>query len=342
MANMCFVENNLREHWLEINTLREWTGMDGALRLAAQDAGMEVTRISGRDVVHKGTQIHGLFNGTSMGSMNSASAINIAKSKNQTKALLSLMGLPTPAGTASRSIEATEVKDALTRFSQQGKRCVIKPNDGAGGRGISTNVDPSAKSQVNRAWSRAIGESPSRQALIEEETAGVDTRFYCIKGEIVAIAARVPAFVVGDGTRSIKALVALLQEARQRNAYLVNQGSLNVDHEFLASQNFQTSSILEPNSVAFLNGTANIHAGGLNVDITKVVHNDLVSMARRVANNLPGFGCGAVDLLATSPTGSGEAVVLEVNTHANLSVNQFTAYGEPPPVATHIIRAIAE
>ena len=48
----------------------------------------------------------------------------------------------------------------------------------------------------------------SRHVVIEQHFQGHDHRVLVVAGEVVAVAERVPAQVVGDGTRSIEAALA--------------------------------------------------------------------------------------------------------------------------------------
>ena len=135
-----------------------------------------------------------------MTSRTSAIAVDIASDKSLTNKLLDSAGLPVP---RSEVVDTEEGTVAAAR--RLGFPCVVKPLDGNHGRGV--NLDLRSEEAVRAAFHGARRESRSGDLVVESYVAGNDYRCLVIGGKVAAIAERVPASVVGDGERTIGALV---------------------------------------------------------------------------------------------------------------------------------------
>ena len=82
---------------------------------------------------------------------------------------------------------------------------VVKPLDGNHGRGVILNLTDA--DEVRAGFEVAEGESRNGWVIVETYITGNDYRCLVIDGRIAAIAERVPAHVVGDGTSTITELV---------------------------------------------------------------------------------------------------------------------------------------
>ncbi|MCA9517681.1 MAG: hypothetical protein KC635_22230, partial [Myxococcales bacterium] len=118
------------------------------------------------------------------------------------KALLAEHGVPTPMGFAFTDAHAPEV---VARAADGARRpFVVKPVEGTHGDGVGLGL---TDHEALVAWVR-------RHALVrtgwlvEDFVAGADLRLQVLGGEVIAACTRVPAAVVGDGRRTLRALVA--------------------------------------------------------------------------------------------------------------------------------------
>src|SRR3954463_15125649 len=95
-----------------------------------------------------------------------------------------------PRGELVRSAEA-----AVSAAQRLGYPGVTKPLDGNHGRGVTIGLK--APSEVS--WGFEQAREHGRTVIVEQHFTGADHRILVIGGEVVAVAERVPAHVVGDG-----------------------------------------------------------------------------------------------------------------------------------------------
>jgi cyanophycin synthetase len=133
-------------------------------------------------------------------------AVETAGNKALTKAMLSAVGVPVPRGGVVRTVE-----EALVEAERIKGPVVLKPLDGNHGRGVSLGlVTPD---QVRWGFDQAI--KHGRRVIVEEQYVGRDYRILVVGGQVVAVAERVPAQVVGDGRSSVTQLIdAVNQDPR--------------------------------------------------------------------------------------------------------------------------------
>ena len=116
---------------------------------------------------------------------------------------------------------------------------------------------------------------------------GNDYRVYVVQGELVAVAHRIPAQVVGDGVASVEALVAQTNQARLAAP---DRGALYkpivLDDEalaLLARAGLATGSVPARGQPVVLRRSANSSRGGSAVDVTALVHPDNAALCVRAA-----------------------------------------------------------
>ena len=73
--------------------------------------------------------------------------------------------------------------------------------------GVGINLADEAA--VRAHYPVALAETRSESVLVETYIAGKDYRVLVVNGRVVAVAERVPAHVVGDGTHTVAELVAI-------------------------------------------------------------------------------------------------------------------------------------
>ena len=98
-----------------------------------------------------------------------------------------------------------DVEDALAAARRLGFPLVVKPLDGNHGRGV--HLDLRSEAKVAAAFPAALAEARRGTTLVETCVAGNDYRVLVVGGRMVAIAERVPAHVVGDGSSTVAQLV---------------------------------------------------------------------------------------------------------------------------------------
>ena len=95
--------------------------------------------------------------------------------------------------------------DAIAAAQALDGPIVIKPIDGNQGRAVTIGV--LSDDEVIAAFDAAASASRRTSAMIQRAVPGTDHRVLVVGGKFVACAERIPAHVVGDGIRSIRALI---------------------------------------------------------------------------------------------------------------------------------------
>ena len=263
-------------------------------------------------------------------------AAELAGDKAQAKALLDAIGCPTARGVVVRTAdEAVAAAAGLTSI------VVVKPLDGNHGRGVTTGL--SDATGVRSAFDLAAVHS--RRIIVEEQLPGRDHRILVVDGQVVAVAERIPAHVIGDGLKSVAQLVeAVNADPRRGDGHENMLTRIRLDDgaavDALARQGLTTDSVPEAGRWVTLRTTANLSSGGSAVDRTDEIHPDNASIARRAALAL-GLDVAGIDLLAPDisrsirETGGG---VVEVNAAPGLRMHLAPTEGQARDVAVPIIK----
>lgn len=301
---------------------------------AAKAAGLTVRKIGVGHFFFRGAKCIGTVEAM-IPSLVSYAALKAGRSKQLSKELIGSVGVPVPRG---RVFVETDFAKGARFFRSLEAPAVVKPDGGHGGAGITCGI--TSDSHFKDAWQIAAGTTKSETSiLIEEFTTGIDLRVYVVDGEAVAAATRLPAHVVGDGLSTVSDLLERKQETRDRNKYLARM-PIAVDPQWMMNSGIAMDQTLAAGEIAVLNSTVNLHQGGENVDVTEMLHPSLKELAVAALDAIPGMGAGGVDFVAKSPRTAEGAVVLEVNTGANISVHHLPAYGEPVDVGRAVIDAM--
>jgi cyanophycin synthetase len=182
-----------------------------------------------------------------------------------------------------------------------------------------------------------------RSALVEQYIPGADYRMLVINGKLAAASRRVPAHVVGDGVRTIEALVHRAnQDPRRRAAQRGQWTQLEFDDQsdqLLAELGYQRASIPRDGEIIYLKRIANTSAGGTAVDVTDQVHPENREIAERAATTI-GLDVAGVDLLVediTQPMRAQGGVICEINTRPGIRKHLWPAEGQPRDVVGPIV-----
>lgn len=264
--------------------------------------------------------------------------VELACDKERTKAILANMGAPVPSGQLIYSFD--ELEPAIASLG--GYPIVIKPLDGNHGRGITTNIRAWREAEV--AYDRA--KEISRGIIVEHFYAGNDHRILVVNHQVVAVAERVPARVVGNGQNTIAELVDLEnQDPRRGNGHDNVLTQIQLDgstDEMLSRQGFDLDTVLESGQVAYLRATANLSTGGTAIDRTDDIHPETVWLAERVARiiDLDIAGIDVITTDITKPLHAADGAILEVNAAPGLRMHLAPSEGVARNVAAPILQML--
>lgn len=264
--------------------------------------------------------------------------VELACDKERTKAVLENMGAPVPAGQLIYSF--SELEPTIERLG--GYPIVIKPLDGNHGRGITTDIR--SWSQAEEAYDRA--REVSKGIIVEHFYAGRDHRILVVNHQVVAVAERVPAHVVGNGRNTIAELVEQAnQDERRGNGHDNVLTKIRLDastDEMLSRQELNLDTVLEPKQVAYLRATANLSTGGTAIDRTDDIHPETVWLAERVSRiiDLDIAGIDVITTDITKPLHEADGVIVEVNAAPGLRMHLAPSEGVARNVAAPILQML--
>ena len=330
----------LRTELEELARLAERVALGPSTRSLVEEAkrrGIPTLRLNDRSLVQLGWGVHQQRIQATVTSQTRHIAVEIAQDKQLTNALLEKAGLPVPrherAGCAAEAVEIAE------RF---GYPVVVKPMDLSHGRGVALDLRDAA--QVTLAWDKAF--ELSNYVLVEAYHQGNDHRVLVVDGNVVAVAERVPGHVVGDGARTIGALVeAVNADPRRGVGHEKVLTRIEIDHQAerllkLAGRTLDT--VLAAGEVFALRTTGNLSTGGTAVDKTDVIHPDNAEIAVRAAKVI-GLDVAGVDLICEDISKSVRdhgGVIVEINAAPGFRMHVAPTVGTPRNVAAPVIEML--
>lgn len=244
----------------------------------------------------------------------------IAGQKDIAQAIATELKIRTPATMQYKAMGQKE-----TDFLKRHGRVVVKPVGGAHGLGVSVNIDTLPR--LNRAVE--IAAEYSQSILLQQQIAGDDYRLLMIGGELVAAAIRRPAFVIGDGVHTVEQLIKVENGSNRRGpGYQKSLSHIDSDSasEFLGDAMKSVPAKGEEMTVV---GIANIGRGGVSIDVTRTVGDQLVKDAQKLTDYLDMGVCG-VDFIVTEDNSH---YFIEMNGAPSLGLHERPYSGSPQPVA---------
>ncbi|MGF1461210.1 MAG: cyanophycin synthetase [Leptolyngbyaceae cyanobacterium] len=309
-----------------------------ALVREAEDRGIPWIEIENCDLFQLGYGKYQKRVQAALTSFSNVLGVELACDKERTKAILENMGAPVPAGLLIYSLD--ELESAIDRLG--GYPIVIKPLGGNHGRGITTDIC---------SWQAAetaydLAKEVSRGIIVEHFYAGRDHRILVVNHQVVAVAERVPAHVVGNGRNTIADLVEREnQDSRRGNGHdkVLTQIQLDAStDEMLDRQGLTLDTVLNPGEIGYLRATANLSTGGTAVDRTDDIHPETVWLAERVSRIID-LDIAGIDVITTDiskPLSEADGVIVEVNAAPGLRMHLAPSHGIARNVAAPILQML--
>jgi len=309
----------------------------GAIVHEASRRGIPVIRLDPqRSLVQLG---HGMYQRRIWATVTSETAniaVDVSGNKELTNRLLHEVGIPVP-----RAQVVTTLTQALGAARRIKYPVVLKPGDGNHGRGVCINLTSDA--EVEQSFPISMQESRSGTVIVESYITGRDYRILVVNNEVVAVAERVPAHVIGDGVHSVQQLIDMTNADTRRG----------VGHERILTRitiDAQTSEVLARAGIALddvpesgifvqLKLTGNMSTGGTSIDRTDDIHPDNMEIARQAAM-VVGLDIAGIDFItddiALSVRQSGGAIC-EVNAGPGFRMHTHPTEGHPRHVGRAVI-----
>lgn len=263
---------------------------------------------------------------------------NFTRDKEVTKMIFDAVGIRTPKG-----IVADSFKNASAAMKKNHLRypVILKPTHGSRALGVTWNIR--SEKDLLRAFShfKAIEREHSfthKTFLVEEMFIGHEYRVLVLNGEVISCVQKIPASVVGDGTSSIKKLVAAFNKTRSRGFKIKIDA---IVEKTLKNNKLTINSILPKKHILRLRDNLNMSDGGRSVDVTKKMHSFFREICIR-ATKSAGLSFGGVDIIAGDiSTDKKGYVVLEINPNPYYNMNEKPLVeGEGTDVSILLLRQI--
>jgi cyanophycin synthetase len=301
----------------------------------AEIRGIPWMQLGARAIIQFGHGVYQKRIQATLSNRTSILGVELASDKEATKRILRDVGVPVPRGTVVYYLD--DLEQAIEDVG--GYPIVIKPMDGNHGRGITININD---------WELAedaydAAKEVSKGVIIERFYTGRDHRVLVIDGKLVAVAERVPAHVVGDGSSTIEALIEETNRDPRRgdgHENLLTRIELDrTSWELLDRQKFTLETVLKPGEICYLKATANLSTGGIAIDRTDAIHPENIWLFQRVAKTI-GLDIAGIDVVTTDiskPLRDTDGVIVEVNAAPGFRMHFCPSEGIPRNVAEPVL-----
>ncbi|MDP4087895.1 MAG: cyanophycin synthetase [Bacillota bacterium] len=342
IVNMLIAKENDLDFDLRIKEIRnimanEHIGSStGSICEEARKMGIPVIRIGDTGLYQLGTGKYGKVIEATISSTTSAVGVDISCDKLMTKVILEKHCLPVmPGYKVQNTVEVLYYADKL------GYPLVLKPQFGNQGKGVA--VDIKNRAELVRSYNRL--RKTYKEMIIEKYVRGKDFRVCVVDGEVVAVAQRVPPFIIGDGCRSIQALIdEINMDPRRGNGHEKPLTKINADDGLIGRLNeegYSLDSILQDRTKVYLRGNANLSTGGIAIDCTDEICEENKDICRRAAMALGLNICG-IDICCEDiglPI-NGKGAIIEINSAPGIRMHHFPSEGKERNVAKAIVNML--
>ncbi|WP_084710077.1 acylphosphatase [Nesterenkonia alba] len=265
-------------------------------------------------------------------------AAPITRNKHSTRLVLQRAGVPVPQG---RRFTPADVEQAQRYASQLGFPVVVKPLEGMEGKGVVTDI----MSSEDIAWAF---ENLKRTAyakgdvVVEEQIRGEAYRFVVMDGDVISVLYKRRGRIIGDGMRSVSALIDEKQQQRRMNPHLLSR-PLHVDEvmeRLVASQGHSLFSVPAAGEEILITYGSNTHQGGEHTQVMDKIHPSFMEASVRAVRAIPGMTFGGVDFLIEDPgrpLDDQRAAICEVNSVPGADTHEYPLAGEPRPVTKELL-----
>ena len=222
-----------------------------------------------------------------------------------------------------------------------GHPVVTKPLDGNHGRGVG--LDLNDDESVRAGFRRAFTETRRGVVVIESFVTGNDYRVLVVGGQMVAVAERVPAHVIGDGEHTVAELVDIANaDPRRGIGHEKVLTKIKVDAEAIAlvrAQGFELTDVPPEEAFVKLVSTGNMSTGGISIDRTWEAHEENVEIAEEAAR-VVGLDVAGIDFITpdiSKPVRETGGAIVEVNAAPGFRMHTHPTEGEPQYVARPVL-----
>ncbi|EGM79046.1 cyanophycin synthetase [Rheinheimera sp. A13L] len=263
-------------------------------------------------------------------------AVGIASDKDLTKCLLSDAGLPVPQG------QVVSTPEQAHRAQREYGSVAVKPLCGNQGKGVTTAVSDAKAVGAAFSYAQQFGS----KVIVEQHIEGNDYRVLVIGDKVVAASRRLPPEVIGDGTSTIRQLVAAVNADPHRGkGHEKVLTKIRLDQTAvteLTRQGLEANSVPCAGRVVSVRGNANLSTGGSAEDVTQKIHADTALACMRAARKI-GLDVAGIDLVCrdiAQPLQAQGGAIIEVNAAPGIRMHEHPSCGERNYVGRAIVDSL--
>ncbi|MGI5897681.1 MAG: hypothetical protein ACOX6Q_00780 [Candidatus Dojkabacteria bacterium] len=267
--------------------------------------------------------------------LTTTTSTTICKRKNLTHLILREHNVPVPI-----QQDLLAPIDAIKFFAEH-KDIVIKPTQQLGGKGVT--ILPQNEEQVLKAFDIALESSHSKtttKVIGEKFVHGENYRFLVLGDEVIAVARRKSAHVIGNSKDSIRKLIEN-SNAQRKDTLLM---PIVIDNEVnikLQRDGLNLESVPKEGQEVILRYNCNLTTGGTTEECMEEV-NDYYKQIAIKAVKVVGSKFGGVDIIAKDISKPDEVAVNEINYNPGLRLHYKVDKGNVVDVASIIMEYIRD
>lgn len=240
--------------------------------------------------------------------------------------------------------ERGKAKEAAFKDGEPEKGVVIKPLDLSLGKGVFVNI---TKEKFDEHWQQCVKvmkvngrTDEDGLILVQDFMDGFEVRATILEGHLISVVARVPAFVKGDGNKTINELIDEKNESRSACGFLGKNLIKKSDavKAFISNDGYTLESIPVKDSYVLLLSVSNTSFGGEVIDITESVTKETKELALNAVAALPDMACGGIDIMIKDFNDI-KPRVIEINPFPVLGLTTYPTYGTPQNPFKYFIEA---
>ncbi|OGY32319.1 MAG: hypothetical protein A3C02_04225 [Candidatus Andersenbacteria bacterium RIFCSPHIGHO2_02_FULL_45_11] len=308
---------------------------------AAREKGLKCHFLPERAFSVSNTTTSHFFKGTSF-PCNNMVASALSCNKYFLRKLLKQHGIPVPKTIRLRlASQWQKVSASSLRFP-----LVVKPISASHANGSSMNIinEDELRRAARRAFDYVKKHNKRKLILVEEYFSGKDLRLFVIGDKVVSVLQREPAYVIGDGVKTVRKLIATFNnEWRSTIKYDLPLCPIPMDTETarrLHRNTMTLNSVPKKNQKVTVRWNANVSTGGRAIDVTHIVHPNIKKLAIQIAQ-IAKLEITGVDILCKDITSSDVSAknvcVLETNDSPGVDIHHFPFVGKGEDISGMIL-----
>lgn len=275
---------------------------------------------------------------------NSKVGRKIAIDKFKSEQLLKKADLLTTNSMLFNMNEKEAAKEAAFKDGEPEKGIVIKPLDLSLGKGVFVNV---TKENFEAHWEQCVKIMKANGRteddgliLVQDFMDGFEVRATVLEGHLISVVARVPAFVIGDGSKTINELIDEKNEMRSSCGFLSKNLIKKSDAvtAFISNEGYTLDSVPEKDKYVLLLSVSNTSFGGEVMELTESVTEETRELALNAVAALPDMTCSGVDIMIRDFEDKNPRVI-EINPFPVLGLTTYPTYGKPQNPFKYFIEA---